>query len=107
MTRGAIIFIFLLGCTCRMSAQITLAKITYERKTNLYKKFKKHDNIQRWVKEEDKIKIDYFELFVTDSCSLFKPQDSDLREYYSWATAKNTVYQFPKKSSRYMIKTMW
>jgi GLPGLI family protein len=102
-----LLIFFILSFAFQMKAQITYAKITYERKTNLYKKFKKHDNIQRWVKEEDKIKIDYFELFITDSCSLFKPQESDLREYYSWATAKNTVYQFPKKSSRYMIKTMW
>ena len=90
-----------------MEAQISSAKITYERKTNLYKKFKNNDNIQRWVKEEDKIKIDYFELFITDSCSLFRPQESDLKENYSWTTTKNTVYQYPARKSRYLIKTMW
>lgn len=90
-----------------MNAQVYNAKITFERKTNLYKKFKKNDNIQRWIKEEDKIKTDYFELFITDSCSVFKPQESDLRENYSWTTAKNTVYQFPQKQTKYMIKTMW
>lgn len=105
--KRTILFILFLGCMYRGISQIATAKIIYERKTNLYKKFKKNDNIQRWVKEEDKIKIDYFELFVTDSCSLFKPQESDLRENYSWATAKNTVYQFPKTNSRYVIKIMW
>jgi len=86
-------------------SQITNAKITFERKTNLFKKFK-GDN-QRWIKEEDKIKIDYFELYVTDTCSMFKPQESDLRENLSWATSKNTVMQNYNLNTRYLIKTIW
>jgi len=42
-----------------VSAQITSGKITFERKTNLYKKFKKWGDVQDWIKESDKIKIDY------------------------------------------------
>lgn len=87
------------------NAQITNAKITFERKTNLFKKFK-GDN-ERWLKEEDKIKIDYFELYVTDTASLFKPQESDLKENLSWATSKNTVLQNFNLNTRYLIKTMW
>jgi GLPGLI family protein len=87
--------------------QIATAKILFERKTNLYKKFKNEDRIQRWVKEEEKIKIDFFELFVTDSCSLFKQQESELRESLSWATSKNTVYQNYRTNTRYLIKTIW
>jgi hypothetical protein len=87
-------------------AQIHSAKITFERKTNLYKKFK-DQGTQRWIKEEDRIKIEYFELLVNDSMALFKPQESELRETYAWATAKNTVLQDSKMQSRYMIKTIW
>lgn len=86
--------------------QISSAKITYERKTNLYKKFKSHD-VQNWIDESDKIKIEYFELYVTDTCSLFKPQESELREKYGWATSKNTVYQNFNHGTRYLIKTIW
>jgi GLPGLI family protein len=108
MTIGRLLFITIFLCSIlKLGSQIFSAKITYERKTNLYKKYKKNDDIQRWIKEEDKIKIDYFELFVTDSCSLFKPQESDLKENFSWATAKNTVYQYPRTGMRYVIKTMW
>lgn len=96
------VFVFLLQV---LQAQITNAKITFERKTNLYKKFK-GDN-QRWIKEEDKIKLDYFELYVNDTCSLFKPQESDLKENLSWATSKNTVYQDFNSNTRYLIKTIW
>jgi GLPGLI family protein len=89
-----------------LTAQLSSAKITYERKTNLYKKYKEHD-VEDWMKEEDKIKIEYFELFISDTCSIFKPQESDLKEKFSWATAKNTVYQDFNRHTRYMVKTMW
>lgn len=87
-------------------AQITAGKITYERKTNLYKKFKNGD-VSRWLKEEDKIKIDFFELYFNDTISVFKPQESDLRDNLEWATAKNIVYQNFNTKQRYTIKNFW
>ncbi|MCE3259855.1 MAG: hypothetical protein K0S12_1496 [Bacteroidetes bacterium] len=89
-----------------LKAQIHSGKITYERKTNLYKKLKGND-VKRWLKEEDKIKIEYFELYFNDTTSLFKPQESELREQMEWATSKNTVYQDFNAKTRYMIKTIW
>jgi GLPGLI family protein len=100
------VMVVLLFTVFTAQSQINSAKITYERKTNLYKKIKSR-NVQDWIKEEDKIKIEYFELFITDTCSLFKPQESDLREFYSWATSKNTVYQNFNNNTRYLIKTIW
>ncbi len=99
--------LFLSCCTLNSVAQISSAKITFERKINLYKKFKNKDWALRWIKEEEKIKIEYFELFISDTCSYFRPQESELRENYSWMTSKNTVYQYPSKNSRYLIKNMW
>lgn len=87
-------------------AQITSAKITFERKTNLYKKFK-DEQTRQWIKEEDKIKVDYFELFVSDTFSLFRPQENELRDKHSWATSQNTVYQDFNRQTRYLIKTIW
>ena len=97
------LFLFLFLNT---NAQIAHAKITYERKTNLYKKFKDRD-VRDWIKEEDKIKTDFFELFICDTFSLFKPQESDLRDKYGWATSRNTVYQDFNRNGRYLIKTIW
>ena len=105
--RKLLFILFLFGFIISVEAQINSAKITYERKTNLYKKFKNKEYVLRWIKEEEKIKTDFFELFITDTCSVFKPQESELRENYSWTTAKNTVYQYPEQNKRYMIKTMW
>lgn len=90
-----------------VSAQINYGKITYERKTNLYKKFKDNGDVKEWLSEEDKNKIDVFELYFNDSLSVFKLQESDLVERMSWATTKNTVYQNYKTKSRLTEKKIW
>ena len=81
-------------------------KITYERKTNVYKKIN-DEFIRSWVDESHKIKTDYFELYFNDSITFFKPQDSELREDFAWTTQKNTVYQNFKLNSRITIKSIW
>lgn len=87
-------------------SQVASAKIIYERKTNLYKKFK-GDDVKEWLREEDKNKVDVFELYFNDSLSVFKPQESEERERMSWATSKGTVYQNLKTNQRLSIKDLW
>jgi GLPGLI family protein len=87
-------------------SQITSGKIVFERKTNLYKKFK-DDDVKEWLKPEDKSKVDMFELYFNDSLSVFIPQESDLKERMSWATSKNTVYQNFKNNTTLSIKSVW
>jgi GLPGLI family protein len=99
-----LLLLLLLGSSA--FAQIVQGKIVYERRTNLYKKFK-DDNVTDWLKESDKNKVDLFELYFNDSLALFKPQDSDLKEMMSWATSKNTVYQDFHSKKRFTIKTIW
>ncbi len=67
----------------------------------------KGDNVKNWIKEADKIKIDMFELYFNDTCSAFKPQESELKENFGWATQKNTVYQNFNNGQRYTVKDMW
>lgn len=90
-----------------IQSQIKSGKITYERKTNLYKKFKNNGDVKEWLKEDDKNKLDVFELYFNDSLSVFKPQESDLVERMSWSTNKNSVYQNRKTNKRLTIKTIW
>lgn len=103
-----ILSLFFLLVFCSVSfAQQTL-KITYERKTNLQKKFKDDNYMSEWLKDiNEKVRIDAFELFVSDTFSLFKPVESDLQERWAWMTAKNTVYQDFKQQKRYTIKNFW
>lgn len=96
-----------LFCCHVMYSQITQGKITYERRTNLYKKFKNDSYVKEWLREEDKNKIDVFELYFNDTISAFKPQESDLVEKMSWATSKNVVYQNYKTKQRYTEKKIW
>jgi GLPGLI family protein len=88
------------------SAQIKSGKIVYERKTNLYKKFK-DKGMREWIKEEDKNKIDYFELYFNDSISVFKPQESDLQDDMNWTTSRNVVYQKQNANYKLTIKKIW
>ncbi len=98
-------FVFLIAFNPVFS-QITEGKIVYERKTNLYKKFK-DDDVKEWLKEEDKNKVDVFELYFNDSNSVFKPQESDLKERMSWATSKSIVYQNVKSQKQLSVKSVW
>jgi GLPGLI family protein len=107
INRGLALLIIFLLINLAISAQITSGKIVYERKTNLYKKLSKWGDVKDWIKEEDRTKVDMFELYFNDSLSLFKQQESDLKESYSWATDKNTVYQNLKRNHRYTIKSIW
>lgn len=91
---------------CSVSAQITSGKIVYERKTNLYKKLK-GDWVKQFVKEENKSKIDYFELFFNDTISLFMPQESELADNMSWTTSKNTTLHSYRKNYRLTVKPIW
>jgi len=88
------------------NAQISEGKITYERKTNLYKKYKDED-MRRWIGEAHRIKTDYFELSFNDSLSYFRPQESELKEEYSWTTQKNSVYQNFRSNTRITVKSIW
>lgn len=106
MTRYVILFYFFVQAF-QMNSQISYGKITYERKTNLYKKFKDNGDVKEWLKEEDKNKVDIFELYFNDSISVFKPQESELVERMSWATSKNVVYQNQVSRTRLTEKSIW
>lgn len=75
------------------SAQSTVreGKITYERRTNLWKQFD-DERMRKWIGEKDKIKVEQFTLFFNDSVSLFSYVIPDEEDQMSWTTMKNTVY---------------
>lgn len=102
-----VMLLCLLALMAPAKAQITYGRITYERKTNLYKRFKHWDDVKEFIKESDKSKVDIFELLFNDSLSLFRPQESEIREQFDWATSKNTVYQNTKTNSRLTFKKIW
>jgi len=96
---------FCLFSLCSYS-QITAGKITFERKTNLLKRFK-DPNMARWLGDKDKTKIDMFELYFNDTISVFLPTETAFKDDMSWATNKNTIYQNSKTNSRLSILSVW
>ena len=101
------IFLIAIILSCSVSAQITSGKISFERKTNLYKRYKNDDWITDFVKESDKTKVDEFELYFNDTLAVFKPKESDEKENYSWLTSKSSVYQDVINNVTYAIKDIW
>jgi len=87
-------------------SQITAGKITFERKTNLLKRFK-DPNTARWLGDKNKVKIDMFELYFSDTISVFLPVETGFKDDMSWATNKNTIYQNSKINSRLSILNVW
>lgn len=90
-----------------LQAQIvTEGKITYERRTNLLKKFD-DENMRKMINEKNKIKIENFSLLFNDTASLYAYVQPDEADRMSWMTMKNTVYQNFKQDERMVFMDMW
>ena len=87
-----VLFTFFVLSINFLSAQISEGRILFERRTNLEKKFKDSPYGKKAINKDNKIKVENFELFFTDSSSIFKPILSYEVDRLSWATTKNTVY---------------
>lgn len=103
---GIVLFLFCLKFEPAF-AQVTSGKIVYERKINLLKKFKDDEWMKDWLKADDKVKVDVFELYFNDTISVFRPEESELKEKFSWATSKNSTYRNFITNERLNIKDVW
>jgi GLPGLI family protein len=101
-----IALVFLFSAQLAFGQLVQYGKITYERRTNLFKKFD-DERMREWLKESDKIKTDKFSLYFNDSCSLFAYVAPDVQDNMAWATVKNTVYQNYKSDKRIVYMDMW
>jgi len=103
--KHSIIALFL--CVATVHGQVVKQGIiTFERKTNLLKKFD-DERMRNFIKEDNKIKIDKFSLVFNDTASLFSYIQPDEQDRMSWLTVKNTVYQNLKREQRTVFMDMW
>jgi hypothetical protein len=94
------VFLFLLLSGSIFGQYHDYGKITFERKTNLLKKYAGKSRMMRFVTEENKIKIDKFELVFNDTSSAFTPIKEVEEGRMGWLTTKNsTINTFRKKVS--------
>jgi len=84
------------------SQYVLNGKITFERRTNLEKRFT-DQRMRRMVTEENKIRTESFTLFFNDSSSVFKAIPSDRADEMSWMTTKNIYYQNLKTGTQLTV----
>jgi GLPGLI family protein len=77
-------------------------KITFERRTNLEKRFN-DPRMRRMVTEENKIRTESFTLFFNDTASVFKAIPTDRVDEMAWMTTKNSYYQNLRAGSQLTV----
>jgi GLPGLI family protein len=77
-------------------------KITFERRTNLEKRFN-DPRMRRTVTEENKIRTESFTLFFNDTASVFKAIPTDRVDEMAWMTTKNSYYQNLRAGSQLTV----
>lgn len=89
--------------------QITSGRIVFERKTNLKKRLGDNPRMKNFITEENKYRIENFELFFNDSMCVFRPlPDAEPVEgFLKYFTTKNTVYQNTNSQQKYVIMDLW
>ncbi len=80
-------------------SQINAGKIVFERRTNLDKQII-DGRMKSQVNENNKIRVELFDLYFNDSSSIFKPILSDEADPLSWATSRNTILQNFKSNEK-------
>ena len=89
---------------------ITSGKIIYERKTNLKKRFGDNPRMKNFVTEENKYRIENFELFFNDTTSVFRPIEEEEAVDGGWMkflTTRNTVYQNSNSREKFIMMDLW
>lgn len=89
--------------------QITSGRIVFERKTNLKKKFADNPRFSRNITDENKIRIEHFELFFDDTSSVFLPieEEDEASGMMGYMTTQNTIYQNLNNRNYYAIIDLW
>lgn len=87
-------FLFaLLFCGSFTAQYITSGRITYERRTNLEKRYV-DQRMRRMINDDNKIRNESFTLTFDDSISVFKPVPVEKTDgMMSWMTTKNSYLQ--------------
>lgn len=90
-------------------AQITSGRIVFERKTNLKKRLGDNPRVKNFITEENKYRIENFELFFDDTSCVFRPlPDAEPAEgMMKYFTTRNTVYQNISSRQKYVIMDLW
>ena len=102
INKFAFTILFLFVFTIGFGQYSTYGKITFERKTNLEKRFQ-DSRMRKMINEDNKIKVDRFELLFNDTSSVFRPIQDVSEGRMGWMTTKNYYYQYLGEESQFII----
>ena len=80
-------------------SQINAGKIVFERRTNLEKQII-DGRMKSQVNENNKIRVELFDLYFNDTSSIFKPIITGEADPLGWATSRNTILQNFKSNEK-------
>lgn len=97
--------------TANTYAQISSGRIVYERRTNLKKRMGDNPRMKGMITEQNKIRIENFELVFNDSVSVFKNIPDvgagDGGGFMKMLTTRNTTYQNSNTRQKFIIMDLW
>ncbi len=93
-----------------VQGQVSKGRIVFERKTNLKKRYGDNPRMKNFITEENKYRIENFELFFNDTTCVFRPiaDDSPSGEgFLKYLTTHNTVYQNIQSREKFIAMDLW
>jgi len=93
-----------------MNAQITEGRIVFERKTNLKKKFGDNERMAQFITDENKIRIEQFEMYFDATRSVFlflETDEAPAQGFMKYMTMHNKVYQDIAKREKFIAMDLW
>jgi GLPGLI family protein len=95
--------------TLSSMAQINSGRIVFERKTNLKKTMGDNPRMKNFITEENKYRIENFELYFNDSSCVFMPlpDEEPAQGMMKYFTTHNTVYQNINKREKFIVMDLW
>lgn len=92
------------------TAQITEGRIVYERKTNLKKIFGDDERMGRFITDENKIRVEKFEVLFNDTSAIYRPipePENEASGFMKYMTTHNTVYQNTNSNEKVIVMDLW
>jgi GLPGLI family protein len=88
---------------------VTTGRIVYERKTNLEKRLGDNPRMKDFINDDNKYRIEDFELYFNDTMSVFRPlpTEDEAQGFMKYMTTHNTVYQNISSREKYIIMDLW
>jgi GLPGLI family protein len=106
-TAGTFLFLLL---AAGAFGQISSGRIVFERKTNLMKRMGDNPRMKNFISEENKYRIEKFELIFNDSMCVFRPMEDDEPDptgFMKYLTTRNTVYQNISQREKTIFMDLW